>query len=242
MKKLTKLDWIKIFFKSLLFQSGFNYQRKQGLGWGWIFYSVRKRLTEEKKEETDFLKRNFINFNTNPYLAGYVIGTIIKVEEQGNSMQAEALKNSLGNALGAVGDNLIWKNLRPVLLALGLLLTLTVGLWGPIVFWLSFNLIQVYLRIRGLRKGYQLQEKVFLEFNSKFFKSFLKVVPILGSFLMGIFLVTVYKDFLGLEKMLLFGSVLIFSAVSFKKHLSPVLIFSISLVFGILISAVLKQF
>ncbi len=242
MKKLPKLDWIKIFLKSLLLQVGFSYERKQGLGWGWIFYSVRKELTEEKKQEIDFLKRHFMNFNTNPYLAGYAIGAVIESEEQGKVEKTVALKNSLGNALGAVGDNLIWKNLRPWLLSLGLVVSLVIGLWGPIVFWLSFNFIQIYLRIRGLRKGYQLQERVFLDFNSKFFRLLSKITPILGSFCLGAFLILQAKDFLSLERMFTFVGILIFSAISFKRHISPVLIFSISLAFGILISLVLKQF
>ena len=185
-------------------------------------------MTEEKKEETDLLKRNFMNFNTNPYLSGYVIGAVIKAEEQGNSEQASALKNSLGNALGAVGDNLIWRNLRPALIILGLVVFWFKGIWGPIVFWLSFNFIQIYLRIRGLYKGYQLQEKVFLDFNSKFFKLLSKITPILGSFCLGLFLILKGKDFLSLEQMFTFVGILIFSAVSFKRNLSPVLIFLIS--------------
>ena len=240
MKKLSKLDWVKICLKSLWLQVSFNYERRQGLGWGWIFYSVRSKLTEEKKEETDLLKRNFMSFNTNPYLAGYVIGAVIKAEEQGNSEQASALKNSLGNALGAVGDNLIWRNLRPALIILGLVVFWFKGIWGPIVFWLSFNFIQIYLRIRGLYKGYQLQEKVFLDFNSKFFKLLSKITPILGSFCLGLFLILKGKDFLSLEQMFTFVGILIFSAVSFKRNLSPVLIFLISLVWGVLITTVLK--
>lgn len=240
MKKLSKPDWIKIFLKSLLLQASFNYEKKQGLGWGWIFYSVRKKVVEENEYGRSFLERHFMNFNTNPYLSGYAIGAVIKAEEQGNSEKALALKNSLGNALGAVGDNLIWKNLRPWLLSLGLVVTSVIGIWGPVIFWLSFNLIQIYLRIRGLRKGYQLQERIFLDFNSKFFRLLSKIIPILGSFSLGVFLIFKGKDCLSLEQMFVFVGIVIFSAVSFRKNLSPVLILLISLVGGILITTVLK--
>ncbi len=239
MKKLSKRDWIKIFLKSLLLQVGFNYERKQGLGWGWIFYSVRNKLVEENEYGRSFFKRHFMNFNTNPYLVGYAIGAVIKCEEQGKTEQSWSLKNSLGNALGAVGDNLIWRNLRPALIILGLVVFCFKGIWGPIIFWLSFNFIQIYLRIRGLSKGYQLQERVFLDFNSKFFKLLSKITPLLGSFLLGVFLIFKGKDSLNLEQMLVFVGILIFSAVSFKKNLSPVLIFLMSLVGGILITTVL---
>ena len=157
MEKISKPDLARLYLRSFFVQAGWNYERMIALGFTWILLPLMEKLYPAKEEKKRFLERHLSTFNANPYLAPYAVGAVAKLEEAGASAEEIGkFKNSLRGPLGALGDNLIWMNLRPALLILGIILVSTVGAFGALIFWLLYNIHQIYLRARGLFKGYGL--------------------------------------------------------------------------------------
>lgn len=151
---MNKSFFRRLLFRSFFLQTGFNYERQQALGWCWTISPLAKKLGIPNR--ADFYKRNLGPFNANPYLSTYAVGAMAKLEEEKQEPeQIDRLKNSLRGPLGSLGDNLIWKNLRPALLALGIVASAWISFWGPVLFLVLFNAFQFYLRHRGLKQGYE---------------------------------------------------------------------------------------
>lgn len=157
MKKISRFDFARLYLRSFFVQVGFTYERLIAFGFAWTLIPAAKRLFSSTRERSGFLKRQLLSFNANPYLAGYAIGAVTKLEEEKvPPEQIVRFKELIRGPLGALGDNLIWQNLRPALLILGLVLASAFGVYGILTVWLIFNLYQAYLRGRGMLKGYAL--------------------------------------------------------------------------------------
>lgn len=89
--------------------------------------------------------------NTNPYLAGLVLGVIVHEEARG--LSAKDLADSLSRSLGSLGDALVWAGVRPALAAWSAVLALLWGTWVALVGWLAFAVVQGWLRWRCFRLG-----------------------------------------------------------------------------------------
>lgn len=143
------------FFRSLLIQSSWNFERMQSLG---FFYSIAPAIRAIHKTEglKEAAKRHLEFFNTNPYMAPAIIGATIKLEEEGASDgEIKDLKNGLMGAYGAVGDSLFWNSLRPFAAVLGVILAVKGLIWAPLVFLSVYNLPHLFIRTYGLVTGYR---------------------------------------------------------------------------------------
>jgi mannose/fructose/N-acetylgalactosamine-specific phosphotransferase system component IID len=232
MEKISRLDLFRLYLRSFFVQAGWNYERMLALGFTWILLPLGKKLYPTPEERRRFLTRHLQSFNTNPYLASYALGGVAKLEEVGAS-EEEILKfkDSLRGPLGALGDNLIWMNLRPTLLILGIILTSTLGAFGALSFWLLYNLHQVYLRARGVFKGYTLGLNLASDLRSGYYPKMLKWASRMGAIFLGIFLVFKSNERV-LEK---FGNLIIFillvflTILGFRKNINPTYILLASL-------------
>lgn len=242
MEKISKLDLFRLYSRSFFVQTGWNYERMIALGFTWILLPLMKKLYPAKEERQRFLKRHLSTFNANPYLASYAVGGIAKLEE-GNASEEEIgkFKNSLRGPLGALGDNLIWMNLRPVLLILGIILASTSGALGAFVFWLLYNIHQVYLRARGLFKGYGLGLRVASDLRSAYYQKMIKWISRMGAVFLGIFFVVKLNQRIleRTENLIIFILLVFLSIFGFRKNLNPNYILLVSLVFFLLIKGIL---
>jgi mannose/fructose/N-acetylgalactosamine-specific phosphotransferase system component IID len=137
---MSRSDLFRLTLRSFFVQTGWSYDRMMALGFVWILVPVAKKLCSSTKERGEFLKRHLESFNANPYLAGYAVGAVTRLEEaKAPQEQIRRFKESLRGPLGALGDNLIWQNLRPALLILALILTGKYGFWGALTFFVLFN-------------------------------------------------------------------------------------------------------
>jgi len=107
-------------------------------------------------------RRHYEYFNTNPYLSGFVIGGLLRLEDENlraggrQNRQVVAFRSSVARALASLGDQLLWMGLQPAVLlaACGL-----AGLGRP---WAALGLVgafgagQLVLRWRALDTGYRL--------------------------------------------------------------------------------------
>lgn len=137
-----------------------------------------RRACPGRDEYRDAAFRHLGFFNTNPYMAGFVIGAVGALEERRASLpegerpqldrRIESAKKTAGAAVAAMGDSFFWGALRPACAAVAVLFALacwTGGASGPYTllagaaaYLVLYNAPAVWMRWRGLRTGYERPE------------------------------------------------------------------------------------
>jgi mannose/fructose/N-acetylgalactosamine-specific phosphotransferase system component IID len=156
----------RLWWRCLGLQAAWNSQRMQNLG---LLAALAPwaRWRRIDRDECRQLARRYLGFfNTNPYLAPYVVGGLVRLEDerqQGRDVPDSVVtgfRDSLSRACGAIGDELFWLGLRPAFLLLALVLG-WIGSWPLALAAVAlFALAQLHLRWRGLELGYRLGPSV----------------------------------------------------------------------------------
>lgn len=203
---------LRIFLRSLLLQSCWNFERMQSLGIAYSLEPWLQRVYAGRPGELQAaLGRHQEFFNTQPYMASLVIGMVCALEEQAAALpQAErtakwnrlkAMKAGVAAALAGIGDAFFWGALRPFCAALALAVTLAAWpsrgavLSGVLVYLAAFNIFSLSLRWTGLRLGYDWNENIAVR---------LKAMPAQEA----------------LRRLRLFGGVLALAACAFASRLA----------------------
>lgn len=176
-RTLPGLPWAlrgALFLRSLALQASWNRERMQNLGLLWSVVPWLSRQPRDVNRDRVFCRRYFVFFNTNPYLANFLLGGLVRLEDDWAAGRLEdkeiigTFRDSVGRALASLGDQLFWLGLRPTLIMLiclaGLLgnLPLILGVIGV------FALGQLVLRWLSLGTGYALgMDIVDLLFDSR---------------------------------------------------------------------------
>jgi mannose/fructose/N-acetylgalactosamine-specific phosphotransferase system component IID len=240
---MSGFDLFRLTLRSFLVQTGWSYDRMMGLGFAWILGPVAKKLCSSFEERREFLRRHLDSFNANPYLVGYAVGAVTRLEETKTPPeQIRRFKESLRGPLGALGDNLIWQNLRPSLLILGLILTGRYGLYGVLTFLVLFNCYQIYVRARGVAKGYRLGLNVSSDLTGGHLQGVAKWSGRMGAILLGVIFVIKLSQLgvqpFGPDKAILLILFSLFSLWGLKRNTNPGLILLIFLLFLVVINVV----
>jgi len=149
----AKLGW-RIFLRSLLVQSSWNFAGLQNLGFFYMTWPALARRHLTAAELAHAVSRHLGNFNTHPYFAGLVAATVIRNEESGGTDEAlEGLKRSLMCTLGAVGDEFFWATLRPFAAVVALPAALAGIVWAPLLMLAVYNVPHFGVRAWGIRAG-----------------------------------------------------------------------------------------
>jgi len=158
------LTMVSVALRSLLLEASWNYRGMQNLGFCFSIMPALKKLTTKEALRSAAM-RHLAFFNTNPYLSTFVMGTVLQAEalRAGQDVDEERLsqlKSSLGGALGAMGDELIWSSAKPCLCAAAVLVALMGHTWAFI--WLvgCFVIINLSLRVMGVVVGIRGKEAV----------------------------------------------------------------------------------
>ncbi len=175
---------IKIFLRSLFLQSGWNFERCQNIGFCFALMPYLKKIETESKRLKAALLRHFTLFNTQPYMAGFIIGNICGMEKKissvKNTQEEEALINSsknikaaLASSFAAIGDRIFWGRITPLTTMLCLLVWSVAGFYGwflsdmeqevsgyvlfagPLLGVLLVVSSSLYIRWKGLEYGYE---------------------------------------------------------------------------------------
>jgi mannose/fructose/N-acetylgalactosamine-specific phosphotransferase system component IID len=226
MSEMTKFDLFRLYLRSFFVQNGWSFERMLALGFLWILKPLTRRFFYTVDEQKSFLKRHLLSFNANPYLVNYAVGAVVRMEEEKTpEEQIARFKSSFRGPLGAIGDRLIWQNLRPVLLTLGLILAITIGSLGVLVCWMIFNLYQAYLRARGMIKGYDLGSGLSVELTKGYLQGMIEWSSRLGAFLLGVIFIIKLGQ-LGIKPLhpgniILLPGFILLSVFAFRKNLNP---------------------
>jgi PTS system mannose-specific IID component len=149
----------------LSLQATFNPERRLGLGVA-VALSPLRVLWKGGEDRRRFFERHLESFNTNPALAGPLLGAVTRLEERaagGEPLAEERIrrvKAALEAPLAAVGDALLWSGARPATLLWGGAVALVWGWWGPVLFLILYNAVHLGLRLGGFFWGYRRGEGV----------------------------------------------------------------------------------
>jgi len=170
----------KMFVRSFFLQAGWNYERFQNLGFAFSLMPALKRIYPDPVKLKAAVLRHLDIFNTQPYMASFVLGNIARMEERAAaSADPEAalksmpgVKQALASSFASIGDRVFWGRLKPMTVQLCLLVWTAGGfygwlftgqpyrpaLWlllaGPLSGIVLYCAVAVYWRWRGLTGGY----------------------------------------------------------------------------------------
>lgn len=152
----------QVFLRCLTLQASWNDQRMQNLGLlaalaPWL---RRQPLAREQLRRT--CRRYYGYFNTNPYLAGFVVGGLLRLEHARGERQpvpdrlVAGFHDTMARACGSLGDQLVWLGLRPALMLAGVVLA-ALGYWPAALLLVAvFTAGQLVLRRRWLCQAFAL--------------------------------------------------------------------------------------
>ncbi|OPY07595.1 MAG: Mannose permease IID component [Syntrophaceae bacterium PtaB.Bin095] len=150
---------IRVFLRSLLIHSSFNFWRMQNLGFAYAMLPLIRRKGLNRKDVSGFLVRHLEGFNTHPYLSGPVIGSIARLEETTEGSQAgpicSEVKNTLMGPYAAIGDTFFWGAWRPFSAIVAVLLAREGFILAPVFFLIVYNPPHFWVRCRGFLEGYR---------------------------------------------------------------------------------------
>lgn len=160
-RKVTKKELRQVFWRSFAIQGAFNYERMQNLGYAYAMIPVIKKLYDNQEDQVKALHRHLEIFNTTPAVAPSIMGISAAMEEQNannpdfDANSISAVKASLMGPLAGIGDSLFWGTFRVIAAGIGISFALQGNIFGPILFLLLYNVPHLFLRIAGLKYGYQ---------------------------------------------------------------------------------------
>ena len=131
----------------------------QSLGFAYALDPVLKKLYPDQTEYECRLRCHMEYFNTQPYLASFVLGAIARLEQEraagcNTTADIQCIKASLMAPLGALGDSFFWGALKPLAAVVATALLITGAWWAPILFLVLFNIGHLGLRTAVLFLGY----------------------------------------------------------------------------------------
>jgi PTS system mannose-specific IID component len=106
----------------LAVQGAWSYERMTGIGMGYAALPLLSDLESEHPDRhREATARSAEFFNCHPYLAGLALGASARAEYEGvPGEQIRRLRTALCSPLGALGDQLFWAGLVPILMSVAL--------------------------------------------------------------------------------------------------------------------------
>ncbi len=159
MKRLGFFRKTSVFFRSFLIQGSWNFAKMQNLGMVFAMAPVLRRYASTQEKQQEAIQHYLEFFNTHPYMASSLIGTLSKMEEEASQqerypLEIHSLKERLMGAYGAVGDAFFWSTIKPMFILFGLLAALGGNLIAPLVFLVLFNIVHLVMRWYLFAQGY----------------------------------------------------------------------------------------
>lgn len=156
---LSRTTRLHVWFRLLLLQASWNFERLQGLGFFYALLPGLKKLYP--KNEVLAVSQRYVGyFNTHPYLAPLVAGAVLKLEEErvlnrnNENIEIDEFKELVAAPYAAIGDALFWGGLRPLAAGISLFFAVKGILWTPLIFLLLYNLVPMWFRTGFFVRGY----------------------------------------------------------------------------------------
>ncbi len=173
---------LKLFFASLFLQASWSFHSMQSLG-----FLVIAMMGIDKKKNEFLLQNSRTFFNTHPYMAGFIIGAVLKTLDKENNL-ADLKKHIMvsQSAFASFGDTLFWQTIRPALLVVAIITGIKYGLIGPLIFLLFYTTINIYFRFYGFVTGYEMGWDVIYILKGKKLHTMQRIFESIGAFSIGL--------------------------------------------------------
>lgn len=163
-KKVHSSDITKMAFNqgALGMEFSWNYERQMHIAFGMM---MNKILTKVYADDTEgykeALNRHVEFFNITPQLAPFVGGIVASMEEMKarGEIDGEAIasiKTALMGPLSGIGDSVFVGCLRIIAVGIGISLAQSGNLFGPILYFLLYNIPAFLVRYYGAHLGYNI--------------------------------------------------------------------------------------
>lgn len=172
--------FVRMFLRSFFIQAGWNYERFQNLGFAYCLLPALKKIYGGGERLRGALLRHLQIFNTQPYMASFVLGNVVRMEEDAASApdhdaavkKMAGVKQALATSFASIGDRIFWGRLKPMTTQICLLVWGAGGFsgWlftgldtpvspvllfaGPLSGIALYAAFSAYWRWRGLHVGY----------------------------------------------------------------------------------------
>ena len=190
--QLTKSDLNACFIRSNLLQGSWNFERMQALGYAFgIVPAIRRLYPEGSQERKDAIKRHLEFYNTHPFMTAPILGVNLAMEEERangapiDDAAINGVKVGLMGPLAGVGDPIFWGTLRPICAILGIGFAQNGSWLGPILFFVLFNAVRLFVRYWGIQYGYKKGLEIVSDMGGGALQKITEAASILGLFVMG---------------------------------------------------------
>ena len=161
--KMEKKEFMSGFWRSCCLQGCFNYERQQGLGFGYAMIPHLRRIYKDDPEGfKEAMKRHLVFYNITPQCTTFVQGIAVAMEEEAASnpdfdaSSINAIKTALMGPLSGIGDTFFWGTFRIIGSGIGISLAMQRNLLGPVLFLIIYNIPNFLVRYYGVQFGYKL--------------------------------------------------------------------------------------
>lgn len=158
-KEIGIMVLLGMLWRALFIQASWSFERMQTLGFVYAMMPALRKLYPDRDEFAARINQHMEYFNTQPYLASFILGAAARMEQErasGRNPNADALelKTALMAPLGALGDSFFWGSLKPLAAVSAAAALMSGAQWAPILFLIIFNLWHVPIRAGSLFMGF----------------------------------------------------------------------------------------
>lgn len=163
-KSIQKADITRMAFNqgSLGMEFSWNYERQMHIAFAMMMNKILKKVYAEDEEGyRDALTRHVEFFNITPQLAPFVGGIVASMEEMKSRGEVDgeaisSIKTALMGPLSGIGDSVFVGCLRVIAVGIGISLAQNGNMFGPIVYFLMYNIPAFIIRYFGAHFGYSI--------------------------------------------------------------------------------------
>lgn len=149
----------RVWLRQFAIQACWNYEGMQNVGFAYGILPALRHFYDGRPDDLiRALKRHMEFFNTNPALAGVILGAAVRLEGRVAAGEADpraigTFKVGLMGSLGAIGDSYFWGALKPMASALGAILALVNPVLGIAALLILYNASHLAIRFNGFTSG-----------------------------------------------------------------------------------------
>lgn len=148
---------LSVFLRSFFFETLWNYEKMQNIGFIFCMYPVLRKLYPDEAERKEAVLRHRDAVNTHPAMSALLVGIVSRLEQDLDGATTMAYRKRIMSALAAHGDRLMWNHVKPLAAVSGVLVGLAFfgSLLASAVFLGIYNAPNMVMRAGGFGLGWK---------------------------------------------------------------------------------------
>lgn len=165
-KKLGKKELRSLFLRSFSTSHAWHFERQQHMAFCWSMIPAIKKLYDRPEDRIAAYQRHLEFYNCHTTMQPLIGGIVCAMEEENanneefDTSSISSMKVALMGPLAGIGDSLIGGTLRIIATGIAGGLCMAGSPFGPLLFLLIFNVVNIALRYFGVKYGYGLGENI----------------------------------------------------------------------------------